>query len=96
MRVKQAFTERLLLIHRHCRQRFHNDVRTAGEYQSGHLDDALHIPLDDLRERVDELEELPSAAWGNARTMLRASCGNTGRIMCAWRRGMTLLDPMDG
>ncbi|MCI8302824.1 MAG: FAD-dependent oxidoreductase [Oscillospiraceae bacterium] len=32
------------------------DVRTAGEYGGGHLDGFLNIPVDELRERLDEVE----------------------------------------
>lgn len=32
------------------------DVRTAGEYQSGHLEGFLNIPLDNLREHLEELD----------------------------------------
>ena len=32
------------------------DVRTAWEYQRGHLDGFRNIPLDDLREHLDELD----------------------------------------
>lgn len=31
------------------------DVRTPVEYARGHIDGALNIPLDSLRERLDEL-----------------------------------------
>jgi rhodanese-related sulfurtransferase len=31
------------------------DVREPWEYQRVHLPDSLHIPMDDLRERLDEL-----------------------------------------
>ncbi len=31
------------------------DVRTFGEYLKGHLAGAIHIPLDELRDRADEL-----------------------------------------
>ena len=31
------------------------DTRTDAEYSQGHLDNALHIPLDDLRKRMGEL-----------------------------------------
>lgn len=31
------------------------DVREPWEYQRVHLQDSLHIPMDDLRERLDEL-----------------------------------------
>ncbi|MGE5599503.1 MAG: FAD-dependent oxidoreductase [Bacteroidota bacterium] len=40
------------------------DVRTAREYQSGHLPGARHIPLDDLRERLGELDPaLPTVVY---------------------------------
>jgi phage shock protein E len=29
------------------------DVRTDGEYESSHLDSSLHIPLSDLKGRID-------------------------------------------
>lgn len=32
------------------------DTRTDAEYERGHLEGALHIPVDDLRERLDELD----------------------------------------
>jgi len=32
------------------------DVRTPREYKSGHLPDAVNIPLDDLRGRAGELD----------------------------------------
>lgn len=32
------------------------DVRTDGEYRRGHIEGFRHIPVDDLRERLDELE----------------------------------------
>ena len=32
------------------------DVRTAGEYDSGHIPGALSIPFDQLAERIDEVE----------------------------------------
>lgn len=31
------------------------DVRTPGEYERGHIEGALHIPVDELRNRLDEL-----------------------------------------
>jgi len=31
------------------------DVRTVGEYRRGHIEGALNIPIDDLRNRIDEL-----------------------------------------
>ncbi len=31
------------------------DVRTNQEYRRGHIDGTLHVPLDELRERIDEI-----------------------------------------
>ncbi|WP_304224154.1 FAD-dependent oxidoreductase [Gracilinema caldarium] len=31
------------------------DVRTYGEYAKGHLADAIHIPLDEIRDRLEEI-----------------------------------------
>ncbi len=36
------------------------DVRTVGEYQRGHLDGFQNIPLDSLREHLDELDSAKS------------------------------------
>ena len=33
------------------------DVRTMREYINGHIPDAINIPLDELRERLDELDK---------------------------------------
>ncbi|MBQ8803159.1 MAG: FAD-dependent oxidoreductase [Tyzzerella sp.] len=33
------------------------DTRTDGEYANGHIEGALHIPLDSLRERMNEVPE---------------------------------------
>jgi len=33
------------------------DVRTEKEYQSGHIENAVNIPLDDLRSRVEDLDK---------------------------------------
>ena len=33
------------------------DTRTAGEYASGHIEGFINIPVDDLRERIGELEK---------------------------------------
>jgi NADPH-dependent 2,4-dienoyl-CoA reductase/sulfur reductase-like enzyme/rhodanese-related sulfurtransferase len=35
------------------------DVRTAGEFDAGSLPGAVNIPLDELRERLDELPDAP-------------------------------------
>ena len=33
------------------------DTRTAGEYRRGHIDGFMNIPVDELRERIDEIEK---------------------------------------
>jgi rhodanese-related sulfurtransferase len=34
------------------------DVRTGGEYEAGHIEGALHIPLADLPGRMDEIKDV--------------------------------------
>ena len=45
--------------------------RTAWEYQRGHLDGFRNIPLDDLREHLDELDRGKSV-YVNCQTGLRS------------------------
>ncbi len=33
------------------------DVREPDEWQAGHIDDAAHIPMDEVDRRLDELDE---------------------------------------
>ena len=47
------------------------DVRTEWEYQRGHLDGFRNIPLDDLREHLDELER-DKPVYVNCQTGLRS------------------------
>ena len=47
------------------------DVRTEGEYQRGHLTGFRNIPLDDLRERLDELDQ-NKPVYVNCQTGLRS------------------------
>ena len=47
------------------------DVRTAWEYQRGHLDGFRNIPLDDLREYLDELDR-GKPVYVNCQTGLRS------------------------
>jgi phage shock protein E len=35
------------------------DVRTVMEYQSGHVEGAINIPLDEVQSRISEFEEMP-------------------------------------
>ncbi len=48
-------TEAILLSNR--QDALFLDIRDDGEYQSGHIPDAIHIPLKQLPERVAELEK---------------------------------------
>ena len=50
------------------------DVRTEEEYQRGHLDGFRNIPLDDLREYLDELDR--GKVYGEFTVMYE------GRIPC--------------
>ncbi|WAC01700.1 rhodanese-like domain-containing protein [Lacinutrix neustonica] len=34
------------------------DVRTAREWENGHIENALHIPLNELNSRIDEVKKL--------------------------------------
>ena len=47
------------------------DVRTEGEYQRGHLNGFRNIPLDDLREHLDELDR-DKPVYVNCQTGLRS------------------------
>ena len=48
-----------------------SNVRTEGEYQRGHLNGFRNIPLDDLREHLDELER-DKPVYVNCQTGLRS------------------------
>ena len=47
------------------------DVRTEWEYQRGHLDGFQNVPLDDLREHLDELDR-SKPVYVNCQTGLRS------------------------
>ena len=34
------------------------DVRSQHEWDAGHIENALHIPIDELNDRVDEVKQL--------------------------------------
>lgn len=62
------------------------DVRLTGEWLAGHLEDATHIPLPDLTERVDELGD--GVVWVHCQSGYRATIAasllaRTGRtVVC--------------
>ncbi|MYV47308.1 rhodanese-like domain-containing protein [Streptomyces sp. SID2888] len=66
-----------------ARSRLHEltviDVRTPGEYASGHLPGALNIPLDSLRSALPEIR----AAAGRADVLVVCASGNRSRNACA-------------
>ncbi|MGX2998686.1 rhodanese-like domain-containing protein [Streptomyces sp. JNUCC 64] len=55
------------------------DVRTPGEYASGHLPNALNIPLDGLRTALAELRD----AAGGTDLLLVCASGNRSAQACA-------------
>ena len=56
------------------------DVRTAREYQRGHLDGFRNIPLDDLREYLDELDR-GKPVYVNCQTGLRSYLACPGSLL---------------
>jgi len=76
------------------------DIRDDGEYQDGHIQDAVHIPLKQLADRVSELEKyrgrpiIACCRTGNRSTAaghILAKQGfesvyNLGGGMTAWQR----------
>lgn len=69
------------------------DVRTLAEFDSGHVPDALHIPLNELERRVAELQPYQDAP-------LYVICQSGGRSAMAsnWlnQRGFTAVNVVGG
>ncbi|MFD3374846.1 MULTISPECIES: rhodanese-like domain-containing protein [unclassified Streptomyces] len=65
-----------------ARSRLHDltviDVRTAGEYASGHLPGALNIPLDQVRRALPDLRH--AAERGDI--LMVCASGNRSRVAC--------------
>jgi rhodanese-related sulfurtransferase len=58
------------------------DVRTDREWRDGHLPQAIHVPLDELRTRLDEIPEGPLAvhcAGGYRSYIAQQILGSAGR-----------------
>lgn len=36
------------------------DVRTRGEYNLGHIEGAVNIPVDEVSDRLDEIRQMPA------------------------------------
>ncbi|MCA9412874.1 MAG: FAD-dependent oxidoreductase [Candidatus Omnitrophica bacterium] len=49
------------------------DIRTSKEFDSGHLPEAIHIPLDELRERMNEID-------GHDRIAVVCESGKRGHV----------------
>lgn len=47
------------------------DVRTPGEFQSGHVEDSINIPLQEIDKRVDEIKAM--------KTPIVLCCASGGR-----------------
>ena len=52
------------------------DVRTQGEWDSGHVPGAVHIPMDQVQKRMSELEQYKSGPV----YVICASGGRSGRV----------------
>jgi len=49
------------------------DVRTPSEWNNGHIENALHIPLDNLTEKVNEIKRLNKPVIVCCESGIRAS-----------------------
>lgn len=49
------------------------DVRSPGEFQSGHLKQAINIPLDEIQERVEEFRGLDGPIFCYCRSGARSA-----------------------
>lgn len=48
------------------------DVRTKAEYEGGHIEGALHIPVDELRENLDKLDDKDKTVYVHCQSGLRS------------------------
>lgn len=58
------------------------DVRSAGEFQGGHLDEARNIPVDQIAQRVGEIPQGPVVLYcrsGMRSARAAKALRNTGR-----------------
>lgn len=49
------------------------DVRSPGEFHSGHVKNALNIPLDEIQERVEEIRSLNGPVFCYCRSGARSA-----------------------
>jgi rhodanese-related sulfurtransferase len=59
------------------------DVRTPAEWQAGHIEGSLHIPLNELPERVDEIDARP-------KTVVVCQIGQRSYMAAMYLRGRGL------
>ena len=66
------------------------DVREPDEWQAGHIDGALHIPMGDLNQRIDELE------GGHEFVAVCRSGNRSGAVTDAMKRAGYTVENLDG
>jgi rhodanese-related sulfurtransferase len=57
------------------------DVRTPGEWAAGRIEGSLHIPLNELPERVDEIDQTPT-------TVVVCQIGQRSYMAAMYLRGL--------
>ncbi|VVB58163.1 Thiosulfate sulfurtransferase GlpE [Candidatus Anstonella stagnisolia] len=70
------------------------DVRTQDEWEEGHEEEAVHIPLDELEARMGELPKKPLAIICHSGGRSAAACGflsSAGLDACNVTGGMSAL-----
>lgn len=58
------------------------DVRTPGEYEHGHLEGAVNVPLDSLRDSLDEVRSLADQDDGKKRLLVHCQTGLRSYLAC--------------
>jgi phage shock protein E len=69
------------------------DVRSSGEFISGHIEGSINIPLNRIQENLDELKNLPqpvilccaSGARSSSATLLLRNAGITCENGGSWK-----------
>ncbi|MEV0718505.1 MBL fold metallo-hydrolase [Asanoa sp. NPDC050611] len=66
------------------------DVRLTNEWRAGHIDDAIHIPLPDLRKRLRDVP--PGTVWVHCGSGYRAAAA--GSLLANAGRDVVVIDDM--
>lgn len=53
------------------------DVRTVAEYEAGHIENALNIPVEELKGRIDELKSVNTPILAHCRSGRRSAKATT-------------------